>query len=70
MATLMRLAREAKGIRQFDLAIKVGCSPGTLSLIENGQAQPAADLARSIAAALGLEVFDLFPKLKEAKDAH
>lgn len=65
MGKLIRLAREARGIRQLQLARKVRMSAATLSLIESGQQHPTPALARRIASALGLEVEDLFPEVVE-----
>ena len=67
MGKLLRLAREARGLRQLDLARRLRISSGTLSLIESGQQQPTAELARRIAAALGLEAGDLFPETEEVR---
>ncbi len=69
MAKLIRLAREARGLRQLDLARKVRISAATLSLIESGQQEPTAELARRIASALGLEAGDLFPEMEEVRHA-
>jgi transcriptional regulator with XRE-family HTH domain len=70
MPTLIRLAREAKGIRQLELARRVGVSAGTLSLVEGGLQRPTAKLARRLAAVLGLDVEDLFPELKVEEVMH
>ncbi len=64
MPTLIRLAREARGIRQLELARRVGVSAGMLSLVESGLQQPTGKLARRLAAALALDVEDLFPEVK------
>lgn len=58
----MRELREAKSITQGQLAERVGIEQSHVSKIERGLANPTLDMIRKIAAALGVEPFDLFGK--------
>ncbi len=48
--------RRIKGIKQEELAKKIGISPGALSNIENGSSKPDIERIEDIAEALGVEV--------------
>lgn len=48
--------RRIKGIKQEELAKKIGISPGALSNIENGSSKPDIERIEDIAEALGIEV--------------
>lgn len=52
----IRALREARGIRQADLARSAGLSATHLNQIESGHKQPSAERLDSIATALGVEV--------------
>jgi transcriptional regulator with XRE-family HTH domain len=43
------------------VALEAGISPGLLSMYTSGGAQPTAEKAQAVSAALGLGVTDLFP---------
>ena len=59
----LRIARQAKGLSQRQMATEVGCSQATLSLIERGQMHTCTDqLAEKIARALGVERRLLFDR--------
>jgi transcriptional regulator with XRE-family HTH domain len=60
MITILAILRRALGIDQHSLAREAGISQSTLSLIEKGDRQPAPDVAKRIAQAIGIEVDDLF----------
>jgi putative transcriptional regulator len=53
-------ARTVKGIKQQDLAKKLGISPQYLRLIEIGKAEPKRDLMIKIAKVLEVDVKELF----------
>lgn len=59
--TRLKLAREARGLRAYEVARAVGITRTQYSLIENNQALPAPWLAMRIATVIGLEAGDLFP---------
>lgn len=52
----IRALRENQGDSQESLGPKAGITPGTLSLIERGEANPTWGTVRGIAAALGVPV--------------
>ena len=49
----LKLARESAGLSMRQLAEKAGVSANTVSLIENGQSNPRADVLAALAKALG-----------------
>lgn len=59
----LRAIREAKGIRQSELARTIGMDPGHLSRIESGQSNPNIATLTEIARALDLEIM-LVPREK------
>ncbi len=67
MATELRLAREAKGIRQQKMARDLGISQSLLSYLEQGARRPTLEIAVKVAAYLGLGVQHLFPDLWERR---
>ena len=48
----LKLLRITRGIRQYDLAIRVGIAPNRLSEIESGRRQPSLDLLEALRRAL------------------
>lgn len=52
----MRAIREALGIPQQDLALRVGVHPAYLSNLESGAKQPSVKVMRDIAVALGVSI--------------
>lgn len=52
-ALRLRVLRESVGLRQLDLAKKVGVSESMISRIESAERVPDLDLLTSLAAALG-----------------
>lgn len=56
----VREARQAAGLTQRTLAIRLGCAQQTLSAIENGERLPGDDLRLRLAAALGKDPNELF----------
>lgn len=51
----VRVAREAQGLTQEDVAYRAGVSLKTLQLIERGQGNPRRSTLKLICLALGLE---------------
>lgn len=52
--------RNAKGIRQEELARRMGVSRQTISSLENGRYNPSILLAHKIAAEFGMAIEDVF----------
>jgi putative transcriptional regulator len=60
MDNLVRELRGAAGLRQEDLAHRVGVSRQTIISIENGRYNPSLELAWKLSRALGTTIEDLF----------
>jgi transcriptional regulator with XRE-family HTH domain len=58
----IRRLREAKGWSQPKLAVEAGVAVSGVSQIENGKRNPNSSTLMKLAAALDVEVADLFPK--------
>jgi transcriptional regulator with XRE-family HTH domain len=58
----IRRLREAKGWSQPKLAVEAGVAVSGVSQIENGKRSPNSSTLMKLAAALDVEVADLFPK--------
>jgi len=65
----MRTIRENKGKRQSDVARETGISIARLSAIEGGYEFIGRKSAAKIAAALGVDVGDIFPHLAAQKNS-
>ncbi|MBR3641614.1 MAG: helix-turn-helix transcriptional regulator [Oscillibacter sp.] len=52
--------RNARGIRQEELAKRLGVSRQTISSLENGRYNPSILLAHKIAALFGMAIEDVF----------
>ncbi|TPR19300.1 helix-turn-helix transcriptional regulator [Apilactobacillus timberlakei] len=63
MNNKVKIVRVSKDLQQKDLALKVGVSRQTLSLIEKGQYNPSLKLCVSIAEALDSDLNSLFWKV-------
>jgi len=49
----IKLARIKSGIRQYDLAARLGISPSRLSEIESGRREPSQELVKRLCKILG-----------------
>lgn len=58
--TRLKLAREARGLRSYEIAREVGITRSQFSLIEGGHVLPSSWLAERIAGIVGLAAEDLF----------
>lgn len=56
----IKLIRTAKKITQKQLAVKVGCSPNYLSIVERGDKRPSLDFIENIANALEVPLIEIF----------
>ncbi|TPR23168.1 transcriptional regulator [Apilactobacillus timberlakei] len=63
MDNKVKITRISNDIQQKDLALKVGISRQTLSLIEKGQYNPSLKLCVNIAEALNSDLNTLFWKV-------
>jgi transcriptional regulator with XRE-family HTH domain len=60
----LRRLRKQMGLTQAKLAVRAGLDPSSLSQIETGARQPNTRTLEKLAAVLGVEVADLFPKIQ------
>ncbi|MED3974547.1 helix-turn-helix transcriptional regulator [Priestia megaterium] len=60
METRIKELRTAKGMEQQELAKRVGCSYWWICHVENGKKKPSIDMLKRIAAALEVELKDIF----------
>jgi DNA-binding XRE family transcriptional regulator len=58
---LLKLKRWEAGMKQYELANRLGCSASYLSMVENGRLEPPEEFKEKVAATLNLNVDDLFP---------
>jgi len=65
MVNHLRELRLERGWQQVKLAVIVGCSPSTIGNIENFNYPTDAARQQRIAAALGVQVADIWPPLDE-----
>lgn len=61
--------RRAKGLRQYQLAERLGISEVRVSRIETGRTVPTPELSEQISVMLGVAVEELFPKKQEMEGA-
>jgi DNA-binding XRE family transcriptional regulator len=57
----LRELREAAGLAQAGLAVQAGCSPTTVLIIERWGHVPSAPVRQRLAAALGVDVLEIWP---------
>jgi transcriptional regulator with XRE-family HTH domain len=62
----VRALRQEQGLTQVVFSEKCGFYQTYLSRIENGQANPTLNAMEVIAVALGLTVFELFERVRQA----
>lgn len=55
MTNIVKTARKQSGKSQTDISNAVGITQAALSLIESGRRRPSVDLAKRLAAALGVD---------------
>jgi transcriptional regulator with XRE-family HTH domain len=56
LSRAVRLMRTASGMKQKDVARKVGVTPNYLSLVENGRREPSVSLLKGLARVLGVPI--------------
>jgi putative transcriptional regulator len=65
---LLKLKRWEAGMKQYELANRLGCSASYLSMVENGRLEPTPEFKDKVAATLNLNVEDVFPEKKAEYD--
>lgn len=61
LKNILKLARIKAGLTQKDLARKLGFSPSTIGMYEQGRRKPNYNTLTEISGALGISIFDFFP---------
>ncbi|MBO3087009.1 helix-turn-helix domain-containing protein [Cellulomonas dongxiuzhuiae] len=69
IGALLRAAREDRGMRLVDVAVRARLSPQYLSEVERGLKEPSSEVLAAITAALGLTLVDLAQGIVDALDA-
>lgn len=64
----MKLYREAKKLKQKDIANETGLSKAAISLFENCKLRPSVESAFKIAKVLGVTIDDLYNSEKSASE--
>lgn len=65
MKNILKIKRWERGIKQYELAILLGCSSTYLSMVENGRIQPSQNFMEKVAEIFNLEIDEIFqPNLK------
>ncbi len=60
MKNILKIKRWERGIKQYELAILLGCSPTYLSMVENGRIEPSDQFKEKVAEIFNLEIKDIF----------
>ncbi len=60
MKNLLKIKRWERGIKQYELAILLGCSSTYLSMVENGRVEPTENFKLKVAEIFNTPVEQLF----------
>jgi transcriptional regulator with XRE-family HTH domain len=60
MRNLLKIKRWESGIKQYELAILLGCSSTYLSMVENGRIEPTEHFKDKVAEIFNIPVDELF----------
>ena len=60
MKNLLKIKRWERGIKQYELAILMGCSSTYLSMVENGRVEPTEKFKSKVAEIFNAPVEQLF----------
>lgn len=61
MKNMLKIRRWQAGLKQYELADILECSPPYLSMVENGRVEATEEFKQKAAAALNTTVEELFP---------
>lgn len=64
MQNLLKIKRWESGIKQYELAILLGCSSTYLSMVENGRIEPTESFKIKVAEIFNVPVNELFTPLR------
>lgn len=62
MKNMLKVKRWEAGIKQYELANRLGCTASYLSMVENGRVEPPDEFKAKTALIFNLEIETLFPK--------
>lgn len=62
MRNQLKIKRWETGLRQYELANRLGCSASYLSMVENGRIKPTEEFKAKAAGVFQLAINILFPK--------
>lgn len=60
MKNILKIKRWERGIKQYELAILLGCSSTYLSMVENGRIQPSEKFKEKVAEIFSLDIDEIF----------
>ena len=60
MKNLLKIKRWEAGIKQYELAMLLGCSSTYLSMVENGRIEPTDKFKKKVAKVFDVEETDIF----------
>ncbi len=60
LKNILKIKRWERGIKQYELAILLGCSSTYLSMVENGRIQPSQNFKEKVSEIFNLEIEDIF----------
>jgi putative transcriptional regulator len=64
MKNLLKLRRWEKGMKQYELAMRLQCSAPYLSMIESGRLDPPDEFKEKVAAFFKMPVEEIFPQAR------
>ena len=60
MNNILKIKRWERGIKQYELAILLGCSSTYLSMVENGRIEPSESFKEKVAELFNLDMDVIF----------
>jgi transcriptional regulator with XRE-family HTH domain len=68
MRNLLKIKRWQAGMRQYELASRLGCSPPYLSMVENGRIESTEEFKVKAAQIFNVTVEEIFPETVIAEE--
>ncbi len=65
MRNVLKIKRWEAGIKQYELAILLGCSSTYLSMVENGRVEPTEKFKKKVAEIFNENTGDIFAENKD-----
>ena len=67
MKNVLKIKRWERGIKQYELAILLGCSSTYLSMVENGRVEPTEKFKTKVAEIFNASIDQLFQPISRYK---